>query len=65
MKTRHLTLDLNGDRSEGRVPIVYLACRLTGLTNEVSGGRTVAIALVDLRSAAADVSSRDRYTTPQ
>lgn len=34
MRTRQLSLDLNGDGGEGRVPIVYLACRLTGLTTD-------------------------------
>ena len=34
MRSRQLALDLNGDGSEGPIPVVYLACRLTGLTND-------------------------------
>lgn len=34
MRSRQLALDLNRDRNEGPVPIVYLACRLTGLTTD-------------------------------
>lgn len=29
MRSRQLALDLNGDGSEGPIPVVYLACRLT------------------------------------
>lgn len=34
MRSRQLALDLNGDGNDGPIPIVYLACRLTGLTND-------------------------------
>lgn len=34
MRTRQLSLDLDGDGGDGPVPIVYLACRLTGLNND-------------------------------
>lgn len=32
MRSRQLALDLDDDSNEGPVPVVYLACRLTGLT---------------------------------
>lgn len=34
MRSRQLALDVNGDGNDGPIPIVYLACRLTGLTND-------------------------------
>ncbi len=34
MRSRQLALDLNGEGSDGPVPAVYLACRLTGLNND-------------------------------
>jgi hypothetical protein len=34
VRSRQLALDLNGDIPDGPIPVVYLACRLTGLTSD-------------------------------
>jgi hypothetical protein len=34
VRSRQLALDINGDIPDGPIPVVYLACRLTGLTGD-------------------------------
>jgi hypothetical protein len=34
MRSRQLVLDLNGDGDDDPIAIVFLACRLTGLTSD-------------------------------